>query len=57
MSNPAALVFANGTTLLLYRGNGADPRHGNGIGVARAPHWSGPYETREAPLFDGYAEV
>lgn len=57
VSNPAALVFANGTTLLLYRGNGADPRHGNGIGVARAPHWSGPYETLlETPLFDGYAE-
>ena len=40
VSNPAALVFPNGSVLLGYRGNGHE--HG-GIGMAIAPHWSGPY--------------
>lgn len=47
-------MFANGTVLLAYRGNGA---RSGGIGVARAPHWKGPYtHLLDAPLFDGYAE-
>lgn len=54
VSNPAALVFPNGTMLLAYRGNGAKR---GGIGVAKAPHWSGPYtHLYNQPLFNGYAE-
>ena len=52
--NPAPLIFPNGTALLAYRGVG--PHHA-GIGIAKAPHWSGPYEPLlDAPLFNGYAE-
>ena len=55
VSNPAGVVFPNGTTVLAYRGNG-NTGHG-GIGVATAPHWSGPYtHLYESPLFSGYAE-
>ena len=55
VSNPAGIVFPNGTTVLAYRGNG-NTGHG-GIGVATAAHWSGPYtHLYESPLFSGYAE-
>ena len=55
VSNPAALIFENGTVLLAYRGNGA---RAGGIGIARAEHWTGPYihVLDHGPLFDGYAE-
>lgn len=56
VSNPAALLFENGTVLLAYRGNGA--RGGGGIGIAKADHWAGPYThvLDRGPLFNGYAE-
>ena len=42
--------------LLAYRGNSVRGNQG-GIGVARAPHWRGPYEALlDEPLFNGYAE-
>lgn len=54
VSNPAALVYPNGTVLLAYRGNGAGR---GGIGMAIAPHWSGPYtHLLDQPLFSGYCE-
>ena len=40
VSNPAAVIYANGSVLLAYRGNG---KGRGGVGVAVAPHWKGPY--------------
>lgn len=40
VSNPAALIYPNGSVLLAYRGNG---KGRGGVGVAIAPHWKGPY--------------
>eukprot|EP01043_Picozoa_sp_COSAG02_P026541 COSAG02_NODE_1533_length_12076_cov_2.829173_7_plen_114_part_00 len=40
MSNPAAVIYPNGSVLLAYRGNG---KGRGGVGVAIAPHWKGPY--------------
>lgn len=48
ISNPAGLVFPNGSVILAYRANGAM----NGIGIARADHWRGPYAAvLDRPLF------
>lgn len=40
VSNPAAVIYPNGSVLLAYRGNG---KGRGGVGVAVAPHWKGPY--------------
>ena len=59
VSNPAAHIFTNGTVLLAYRGNGVvNGKSLGGIGMARAPHWAGPYEQiLEGPLFHGCKEL
>ena len=42
--------------MIAYRGNGKSGQRG-GVGVATAPHWSGPYTAiYDKPLFSGYAE-
>lgn len=40
VSNPAAVIYPNGSVLLAYRGNGEGR---GGVGIAVAPHWKGPY--------------
>lgn len=86
-TNPAALVFPNGSVLVAYRGSpinnqkkcpscppcqsvrGMHPSVDcnsdgvgcmcirGGVGIAIAPHWSGPYEPlNDVPLFTGYVE-
>lgn len=47
VTNPAPLVLANGTILMYFTGNSDSnrcPHTGNCIGMARAPHWTGPWE-------------
>lgn len=54
VSNPAAVIYPNGSVVLAYRGNG---KGRGGVGVAVAPHWKGPYtHLYDEPLFSGYAE-
>ncbi len=53
-SNPAPVVHEDGSVLLVFKGRPyAGRAHGRmQIGVARAPHWSGPYEVvTPTPIF------
>lgn len=58
-SNPAPCVHPDGSVLLVYKSRGYLPqpygRHLHGqmhLGVARAPHWRGPYAAiRDTPVF------
>jgi len=52
-TNPSAYVFENGTALLAYRYNDANPdgTSTERIGLARASHWSNNYTILHQPLF------
>ena len=51
-TNPAPLVKADGSALLVYRGctNGCKGYKDEVMGVATAAHWAGPYTAQEAPM-------
>ena len=49
--NPSPLFLADGSLLVMFRSyNGKGPFR-SAIGMARAPHWRGPYTIDPAPLF------
>jgi hypothetical protein len=54
-SNPAPFIEKNGRTVLVFKGRShkqSFPFHGDmSIGVARAPHYLGPYTVEPEPIF------
>jgi hypothetical protein len=54
--NPSALILPNGTTWVMFRSYNKTGKYHSVIGMARAPHWSGPYTLDPAPLFPQWME-
>lgn len=53
-TNPAPWIHEDGSVLMVYKSR-TDAKGPRLLGLARAPHWSGPYEAiSEKPLFQGH---
>jgi hypothetical protein len=54
--NPSALIFPDGRTWVMFRSYNRTGKYHSVIGMARAPHWSGPYTIDAQPLFPQWME-
>ena len=54
--NPSALIFPNGSTWVMFRSYNRTGKFHSVIGMARAPHWSGPFTIDAEPLFPQWME-
>ena len=53
VDNPSPYFFPNGSVMVMFRSY--QPYHSQ-IGIARAPHWRGPWTLPSQPIFPGLAE-
>ena len=54
--NPSALIFPDGRAWVMFRSYNRTGKYHSVIGMARAPHWSGPYAIDPSPLFAEWME-